>query len=557
MLSVLTAHIIITVSCLWSGYLFYKTVGKNVEPRPIIFYAISGLILLTVFAQITVLFFPIGWNVQMVLAGILFLSILFKWNEFKEFYTRILSEFSSWPTLTLILFFLSWLLVLLINAGPVIMDDTESYHIQSIKWIREYGSVPGLVNLHERFGFNSSWFSSIALFGTFDKTSSGFTALNGVLSMWLCYWFISKYNQFKKENNLQGVLGMLIIFSCCLIIWPLIRGNAATANYDFITTCLVIILFTEIFFSTGKELSPPPEWIIWPVYLFTVRMINFPLLFLSLFALIFFIKQNNLKSVRLPVVYCLLLIVPLLVRNIIVAGYPFYPATNFDWANVDWKPDTQMTERLLEYIKYYNRVSTTYFDIEQTKALGPEWIPAWFQHLFLFDKVLVISGLTGILLSIVKMLLTKNKRVILLIPISLIWLICWFVISPDPRFVYGLLLFGVFLFVYYFISLIRNIQVVRGLANILIMVVLAGSAFYFISKLWKQNQYRNWVSPAQLPQPLVKEATIDGITFRIPDPINNNWNARCFGTPLPCIYKIDPRLKPRGKNIHSGFHLEK
>jgi hypothetical protein len=50
---------------------------------------------------------------------------------------------------------------------------------------------------------------------------------------------------------------------------------------------------------------------------------------------------------------------------------------------------------------------------------------------------------------------------------------------------------------------------------------------------------------------------IDGITFRIPGSMNNNWNARCYGTDLPCLYKIDPRLKLRGKNIHSGFRLEK
>jgi hypothetical protein len=63
--------------------------------------------------------------------------------------------------------------------------------------------------------------------------------------------------------------------------------------------------------------------------------------------------------------------------------------------------------------------------------------------------------------------------------------------------------------------------------------------------------------PSNLPQPPVKETTIDGITFRIPESINNNWNARCYGTNVPCLYKIDPRLKPRGKDIKEGFRLEK
>lgn len=89
------------------------------------------------------------------------------------------------------------------------------------------------------------------------------------------------------------------------------------------------------------------------------------------------------------------------------------------------------------------------------------------------------------------------------------------------------------------------------------ILLIAVSAFYLVSKPLKQTEYRNWFLPAKLPQPLVQEVVIDGITFRIPEPINNNWNARCYGTELPCLYKIDPRLNLRGKDIRSGFRLEK
>jgi hypothetical protein len=435
------------------------------------------------------------------------------------------------------------------------MDDTESYHIQSIKWIQEYGTVPGLVNLHERFGFNSSWFISVSLFSYSDKTSGGFTVLNSVLSLWLSYWFISQFNQFKKENDHQKALALVILFISCLVVWPLIKGNAATSNYDFITTCVVLILFTEIFFS--REISPSIEWFIWPGYLFTVRITNFPLLILSLIALIFFLKQKRIGLFFLLISYSLLLVIPFIIRNAIIAGYPFYPATNFDLANVDWKPDPQVTERLLEYIKYYNRVSTTYLDIEQTKALGSHWVTSWFKYLFFFDKVLVISGLVGIFLSVLKLFKQISRVTVLLITISVIWLICWFLISPDPRFVYGILLFGTLLFAYHFISFIKNKQMINGLINILMIALISGISFYSISKLWKQEEYRNFVFPSSLPQPPVKEFVIDGITFRIPEPINNNWNARCYCTKLPCLYKIDPRLRARGKNIRQGFHLEK
>jgi hypothetical protein len=272
---------------------------------------------------------------------------------------------------------------------------------------------------------------------------------------------------------------------------------------------------------------------------------------------IILIKQKKTKALLFSMAYCLLLIIPFLIRNTLIAGYPFYPATSFDLFNVDWKPDPLLTEKLLEYIKYYNRVSTTYLEIEQTKALGTNWAPSWFKYLFSFDKALVISGLTGILLSFIKIFIKRNKSTALLLAISIIWLILWFFISPDPRFVYGILLFGIFLLAYYIISLIKNIQLLKSIADILVILIIAGSAFYSISKLWKQKEYRNWIKPAELPQPPVKEFVINGITFRIPETINNNWNARCYGTDLPCLYKIDPRLKPRGKDIRNGFRLEK
>jgi len=550
MLTLIFYQIIITLSCLWSGILFYKFFPQKNESRPIIYYLVTGLILLTSLTQIIVLFFPINVYTKIGLLGLLILLSIIKRKNTKFFIPEIKVSAS------LVLFFIFWAIILLTNAGPTMMDDTESYHIQSIKWIQEYGSVPGIVNLHERFGFNSSWFSSVALFSFSSKTTGGFTILNSIISLWLCYWFIEKFNQFQKENNSQAAFAIHLVFIVCLLFWALIKGNATTTNYDYITTSIVLLLFTEVFFS--EKASPKIEWIIWPAYLLTVRLINYPLLLLSLFAFILFIKQKQTRQLILPIAYCLLLIVPFLIRTIIIAGYPFYPATYFDFTNVDWKPDPQITERLLEFIKYYNRVSTAYFDIEQTKALGPAWLPAWFQHLFPYDKILVLAAFTGILFTVIKLRIQKNDYSKLVITgLMILWLISWFIIAPDPRFVYGILLFGIFLFEYHLSSFVNDFRSIKFLLNALIILMIAGLSYYLVSKPLKQKEYRNWISRLQLPQPPVKEFVIDGITFRIPELINNNWNIRCYGTELPCLYEIHPRLKPRGKNIRNGFHLEK
>ena len=76
-------------------------------------------------------------------------------------------------------------------------------------------------------------------------------------------------------------------------------------------------------------------------------------------------------------------------------------------------------------------------------------------------------------------------------------------------------------------------------------------------KAVRNNNYQNFIQPSRLPQPPVRTIVIDNIEMKIPEKILNNWNARCYGTPLPCLYTIDPNLRARGTTIRQGFHLEK
>ena len=202
--------------------------------------------------------------------------------------------------------------------------------------------------------------------------------------------------------------------------------------------------------------------------------------------------------------------------------------------------------------------ATTYFDIEQTKALGSAWIPAWFQHLFPFDKILVLAGFTGILFTAIKLFIQKNNYSKSIITgLMIFWLISWFIIAPDPRFVYGILLFGIFLFAYHLISFIKDLRI-----NKVFIKCFNNSYDHRVELLpgFKTIE-TNGIQKLDLTF-TTSTTTSKRIRDRwnyISDPelINNNWNKRCYGTELPCLYEIDPRLKTRGKNISNGFRLEK
>lgn len=558
MITLFLIHILITLSCLWAGFIFSTIIIKNKETKPLVVYAINGLILFTLASQLAVLFMPVNIYFFSLILLILILYSVLNRKLFSQFCQLAIKEISSVPFMAKVLLGLIWLMIIVINAGPVIMDDTESYHIQAIKWIQEYGSVPGIANLHSRFGFNSSWFTSIAIFNF--PQGELFTGLNGALSLWFSYYIIISIFSLRDEKNNSIAVPLLFVLALSLIIWPLIRGNVANTNYDFITTLIVFVLFIESFLK-NKSLLWSPEWILWPAYLFTVRIINYPLLLLSIVGIYYLIKSGKWKLLIASITCCILLVIPFLARNVIISGYMFYPAPYFDVFNVDWKTDPQITEQLLQFIKYYNRVNTTFLDTDQTAALGSTgWIPAWFHYMYWYDKLILVPGIAGLLLafiSLFKKRISTSFAYRAFVLTAFIFCLSWFIIAPDPRFIYGWLLGGVFFLISYILELFHLNARLNKTVPVLLIAFALGIVSYTIKKIIQQPEYRNWMVPAALIQPPVKEVMIDGIVLRIPGKINNNWNARCYATPLPCLYHVDPRLKAKGKKIREGFRIEK
>jgi hypothetical protein len=567
MLSLFLLHIIITGVCLCTGFLFYEIVAKNKYEnsgyKPLAIYLISGLIFLTIFFQVLVLFSPINIVSQLISVMLLSMLALSRKGAFSNFIEHVATEIKKQSVLFFITACSIWLLLLFLNAGKTMMDDTESYHIQMVKWIKEYGTVPGLVHLHQRFGFNSSWFTSIAIFIPQSGTLNFYTALNGVLSLWLSVYLIGLIANKQAAHRLLP-LAATVALAVCIISWPLLRGNASTSNYDFITMLVIFILFTETLKTSFplKKLPFLPEWFIWPAYLFTIRITNFPLLLLSVVAFICLWREKERTKLFICCFVSLLLVIPFLARNTILSGYSFYPSMYFDWTSVDWKANKEKTVELLRYIKYYNRVSTGFLPLETTAAMNfSQWTKAWITYMFTYDKLIFIPGISGLVLEFF-LLARRNPRFsfaarIFVLTMSL-QLIVWFVVAPDPRFIYGCLLCGVLLLSLRLFSLLKTRGIlIRHSSTISLLIIAIAISAFTILKVSRGSEPINLLIPGRLPQPPVQTIVIDSISIHIPEKIMNNWNPRCYATELPCAYSIDPAVRTRGATIKEGFRLEK
>jgi hypothetical protein len=561
MLSLFLLHIFITILSFFSGFLFYYFISKDNktanEYKPVIFYLVTGLIGLTIILQITVLFAPINKYFQVIFLVLFAILSLLVRKPLAAFARHLLNEIKRQPPLAIITFLTLWLLVLILNAGPTQMDDTESYHLQAINWIKEYGTVPGLVHLHERFAFNSSWFSTISFFDISFNHLNFYTALNGTLSLWLAGYFIGLLN--GKGNSL--FFAGLLLFLVALFSWPLIRGNATNTNYDYITAVVVFVLFIETVRNAGtiKKKILTAEWMIWPAYLVTVRIINFPLLLLSVFAFFSLLNRKEYTKILTYTLISLALIIPFLVRNIILSGYLFYPSLSFDWFTPDWKADPRKTKELLRFIKYFNRVNTGIWPLEKTESLGFfQWIKAWMQFMFTYDKIIFIPGIAGFLIFPLVM-----KRINFFLPVPVRFftgvialnIIIWFFIAPDPRFIYGGLLIGLSLLA---ISLtqILHIPDFTRLSFVSLFFIFITTAGFTVSKIITTKKFPDLLYPYSLPSPPLRTISAGRIQLYIPDKILNNWNPRCYDTKLPCLYEVDPNLQARGTTIEDGFKLK-
>ncbi len=548
-------YLLVTAICFWIGVVLYSIMQKKMPSGSGIHFLLTGLIALAALGQWIVLFGPVNLRVLIVILLMMLIVSYFKRGRVREMMLSACYELKNKSAGfygSLICFLI---MIVILNAGPIMMDDTQSYHIQMIKWIREYGSVPGIANLHLRFGFNSSWFTTCALLTQPLSGINGYCALNGLISCWFCYFLLAKifYSPagIVSPRSLALRAGSIFLLGFCFLNWSVIRGAATSANYDFITTICLVVLFTELF-ENPEHLGI--EWVIWPVYLFTVRMINAPLILLSVFY--FLSDRKNGRTRRLLCGSFLLgfLVIPFVIRNLILSGYPFFPIYQLDWFSFDWKADKRAVVEISEYIKYFNRVNSGFRPLAETRALGfPQWIFYWFMYLFRFDRILVIMSVVGYAYVLFKARYHFTSWQRYFTGIMILELAIWFFTAPDPRFVQGGLLFGVFAAIA--MAPIspkigsRNIQVLTGLLSAAVLV-------YGISKL-KDPSYRNLAYPSPLPKPQVRTVLVDHLELHIPGKVLDNWNARCYDVDLPCLYRVDPRLMARGGSIAEGFKLKK
>lgn len=480
--------------------------------------------------------------------------------------------------------------------------DAGLYHIQSIKWIAEYPVVPGLANLHGRFGFNPNIFTFFTLTSIPDLFNHETFAINLTVLSILVVYFINRLHSIFEENGFSN----LFIFYFFLFIIILRLPNLSSPSPDFLSTVIPLFIFVRIldisYQNTNSEFRSFIPVLILGIYILTVKLASLAILFLFIYIFIKY-KSEIQKSIRIfPLFF--LIIAPWLIRTIILTGWLVYPFPSLDLFNFDW-------EVPLEYV-IDEKVGITGW----ARNPGPEyalaakmhftdWVPLWwgktsnsYKVFFTISLLFPMIILIGQKINLFKVNYFTNAVIIS----AGVGVLFWFSLAPDWRFgepfiivasLSPLLVFApcdklkpslncaftiliIALFGYYtldrafiLIAIFSPLLYFKSYLNPAYQskIILGVILMFFLGTGIKRNfsKIKNNCTSALLPNNLTTppkisvSPTLGYKTYQVStiDIFIPTEGDRCFDHKIPCTPYPDSLLVLRGTTLNSGFKYNK
>lgn len=346
---------------------------------------IFGVCLLTVYAQFFSLFYKVSGKATVLLAV---LNIILIWMFRKD----ILQMISAWKTNAAVKYVILVTVLLTIAylnyAGiPIRHYDTDLYHAQSIRWIEQFGVVPGLGNLHNRFAYNSSIFCLQALFSFRFLLGYSLHSINGFLGLIfmiyaLCSLKVLRTHRFHVSDFFRVGLIFYIVSQ---------TDSLSSPGSDCFTICMIFYILIKWIALLEEGITEPSAYILlclMSVFAVSIKLTSAMLVILALAPAVRLVRQRRWKEIAIYVGFGAVLIIPFLIRNVIISGYLVYPFPKLDIFCFDWKMPQ----------------FTALFDKNEIKAWGMglndyakynapfrEWFPVWKQGLSNLEMLEIYS----------------------------------------------------------------------------------------------------------------------------------------------------------------------
>jgi hypothetical protein len=439
--------------------------------------------------------------------------------------------------------------------------DGALYHLAAVRWVWEYGTVPGLANLHGRLGFNSSLSALAALLGVPSGLRLGQEFVNpslvilaaGVVSQGL-FGKGSAPGDFPRTIYALSLFAFLggLIFSPCLSSPQPDIGGAAIA-------VLVAWYFREIFFRDELTTQQNTNFLflcLSAVVLAIQIKLSYLALGLATAAIAPFLFWLRFRSVSplVPVsLWAGALLIPWVCCGYVTSGYPLFPS-ELARLNFDWTVPNELIERERDWALSWAR----------NPGLPPEivlrswaWLGPWFSSLWQDPGVIrpLVLTVVGLLLFLVGRSWRCERQNLwkwfVFITPSFLGLIFWFFTAPAPRFAEATLwIFGANVLICPLAVSAQTSKIASSVAGAVVLSLLSYDAGVGLGRLgYEGEKLPNFVGGRPV---MTLRLTRSGLGVWLPTPPSNPGDWELVSTPLD---RFDSRLELRGPTLRQGFRI--
>jgi len=533
---------------------------------------ILGIITLTTAISSTALVTPVTEYVHLGITALLFLYICYDRNYlFAEIRSVFLKAKAS-PYLS-ILGIICLLSAIVYASGPATSFDTGLYHAQAVKWIKEYGTVPGLGNLNHRLAFNSSWFHLAAFFDILAFAGKSYHLVNVIaFSLALIISFSGFVNIFEGQLSLTNIIKCLIALPLC-VDRDLSIGFIPSLSPDLIVFIFIVYAFILTINCIEQNLASdvkqtPSRYessilvICLSLFLPTIKLSSLPVVLLALYILTR--PENRVwKKLLFTGLVSFFILFPFLVSNVILSGYLVFPFPELDLFSFDWKIPYAQAEKVRRSIRYFAIHPTPgYTDWSIGDMSTFEWIRFWSTHggKNPIYRWLIYSFVPAAIFFFFcfkrKLRICVNTLVIQ--GILLLGIIFWFFSAPAIRFgrgwVWGYIILAWGSLVYLILNEAK-FQLVRYVSRVMLILVSV-VLINLLSIRWDSfavflgGPSNSLFTIRQLPEVKMRVVKIhDGFLLNVP-PKQLAWDAD-----LPSAPHSKDDLQMRGRTLKKGFRI--
>lgn len=394
-----------TATCYICGYtvlrLILKKGGYGVKKQSSYLYA--GLAFVTVYAQFFSIFSKVGLWANVILLFICTICTFIMREELKERLRSFLLTITPVKAGVIVVLFL--IFAYGASAG-IIHYDTGLYHAQSIRWIEEYGVVPGLGNLHSRLAYNSASFCLSALYsfaflgGQSYHCCAGFMAF--LLSAVCAEGIIDRKS---KKPELSDFVRVMAVYYLLIIFDEMV--SPASDYFMVLSVFYIIIRWLDLQEWKVNSCLPYGLLCIFGVFTVTVKLSGALILLLTIKPAVMMIKEKKGKEIALFLSLGLLTAVPFFIRNVILSGWLVYPFTSVDLFSFDFKIPKGMADYDAKEIQVWGR---GFSDVGRYDEPIGQWMPEWASSLDSINKVFLLLALPGMIIFVILCVYFAIKR---------------------------------------------------------------------------------------------------------------------------------------------------